>query len=423
MNRTFFISIIILLSGCTPKIYDDFFTEKRFRFDYVIEGNAESQEIEGLSVWEEDIWGGSKENLVDTFFYGDYYLNIFDEKQDKLIYSRGFSDLFIEWQTTAEAKVSDRAYKQSILFPALKRTGRIEILKRDSTMNFNLIYSATVHPKTVKAWKGVDDNIVTRTIHEGDKPEKALDITFLAEGYTVEQQDKFFKDVERFKGYLFSWEPYNQYKESVNFHAVFAPSAEKGVDIPGKDQYVNTIVDAHFYTFDIERYLTLPDLTKVYNYLGATPVDQVVILVNSDKYGGGGIYNFYSIFTSDNAFAERLFLHEFGHGFASLGDEYFNSEVAYENFGSTNYEPYEPNITNLINFEAKWKGMIADSVPVPTPDSSVYDNVIGVFEGANYVSKGFYRPYRNCAMRSSGMKYFCPVCKRSIEEMLLFYAK
>lgn len=423
MNRLLIIPIFVLLFGCAPEGYEDYFTEKRFRFDYVITGNFAHQEIDELNLFEEEIWGGSRINLIDTFEYGDYLLKIYDEKSDKLIYSRGFSDLFIEWQTTAEAKQVEKSYNQSILFPAPKKSVRMEILKRDSTMNFGVFFTRNIDPKSAEIIKSEVLPTTSRIIHKGSDYTEALDIVFLSEGYTKEEEDKFYSDVERFREFLFAWKPYKNYTDRINFTAVFAPSKESGVDIPGQDIFVETIADAHFYTFGIERYLTLPDLTKVYKYLVAYPVDQVVILANSDKYGGGGIYNFYNIFTSDNELGERLFLHEFGHGFAGLGDEYFNSAVAYEDFGSANYEPYEPNITNLVNFNVKWKSMVPDSVPIPTPDSSIYDNIVGVFEGANYVSKGFYRPYRDCAMRSSHMKFFCPVCEKSIEEMIMFYSK
>lgn len=423
MYRIFIILFFVLLSGCAPKTYDYYFTEKRYRFDYEIKGTATNQEIKELALYEEKIWGGSRMNLIDTFEYGAYFVKIFDKKSNELIYSRGFSDLFMEWQTTAEAKEISKSYRQTILFPAPKREIRMEILRRDTAMQWGLIYTKLIQPNSASLSNKMPVEIESRIIHRSDVPEKALDIVLLAEGYTIEEADKFFSDAEKFKEFLFGWEPYKNYKQSINFNAVFSASKDSGVDIPGEDIFVESIVDAHFYTFGIERYLTLPDLTKVYDYLSEYPVDQVVVLANSEKYGGGGMYNFYNIFTSDNEHGERLFLHEFGHGFGGLGDEYYTSDVAYEDFGSKNYEPYEPNITNLVNFNKKWKNMLADSVPVPTPDTDEYDSVLGVFEGANYVAKGFYRPYRTCAMKEIHIKYFCPVCKKSLEEMIKFYAE
>lgn len=423
MNRIFILLFFAILAGCTPKSYNYYFTEKRYRFDYEIKGSATHQEIEELAIYEEKVWGGSKINLIDTFEYGAYILKIFDEKSNQVIYSRGFSDLFLEWQTTAEAKEISKAYRQTLLFPAPKREIRMEIYKRDTTMQWGLIFTKLIQPNSAPVIKQMSVETESKMIHQGNESAKALDIVFLAEGYTGEEAEKFFLDVEKFKDFLFAWKPYKDNMNSININAVFASSKESGVDIPGENIFVESIVNAHFYTFGIERYLTLPDLTKVYDYLSDYPADQVVVLANSEKYGGGGMYNFYNIFTSDNDHGERLFLHEFGHGFGGLGDEYFNSVVAYEDFGSENYEPYEPNITNLVNFNSKWKNMMADSVPVPTPDTDEYDNVLGVFEGANYVPKGFYRPYRTCAMREIHIKYFCPVCEKSLEEMIKFYAE
>lgn len=423
MNRIYILLFFILLSGCAPKTYDYYFTEKRYRFDYEINGDHTHQEIKELALYEEKIWGGSKVNLIDTFEYGAYLLKIIDEKSNQVIYSRGFSDLFLEWQTTAEAKETFKSYRQTLLFPAPKRKIRLEIVKRDTSMQWELMYTKHIQPNSAPTSKRAPGEIESRIIHYGDKPDKALDIVLLAEGYTREEVNKFFTDAEKFKAFLFEWFPYKNYTQRINFNAVFSPSKDSGVDVPGENIFVESIVDAHFYTFGIERYLTLPDLTKVYNFLSEYPVDQVVVLVNSEIYGGGGIYNFYNIFTSDSKHGERLFLHEFGHGFGGLGDEYYTSEVAYESFGNKNYEPYEPNITNLVNFNKKWKSMLADSIPIPTPDTDEYEGVLGVFEGANYVPKEFYRPYRTCAMKEIHIKYFCPVCEKSLEEMMKFYAE
>jgi hypothetical protein len=280
-----------------------------------------------------------------------------------------------------------------------------------------------VNPDTIFTSPKHKEETESKVIHQAGDPKEKLDIVMVSEGYTQKEKEKFYRDAERFKNYLFSWKPYDKNTGNININAVFAASEESGVDIPGEDVWKNTLLDAHFYTFGVERYLTLPDLTKVYNCLSEYPVDQVVVLVNSEKYGGGGIFNFYNVFTSDNEAAELLFLHEFGHGFAGLADEYFNSEVAYEANSNNNSEPYEPNITNRINFRTKWKAMVADSVPVPTPDIEKYDSVVGVYEGANYMAKGFYRPYRTCAMRSSKTLWFCPVCAKNIGYMIGFYAR
>ncbi|MBN1118036.1 MAG: peptidase M64 [Bacteroidales bacterium] len=412
--------LISLLPSCSIKYnYKKFFKESRLRFEYSITGDASTLKIEEKSIVRDLYWGGSKVNLIDTFQYGLYFLKIYDLKSNQLIYSRGYCNLFSEWQTTADADTNEKTFSDCILFPEPRKDFKICIEKRDSQNRFHKVFEKDFEPESI-ANSILQEGVSARDIHKSGNFENNVDIVFFAEGYTQNEQDKFFRDVERFKNYLFGWEPFLNYKDKINILAVFAPSPQTGVDIPSTGLEVETLADAHFGTFGIDRYLTLPDIGKVYKYLNAVPVDQVCVLVNSSKYGGGGIYNYYNIFTSDDYHAELLFLHEFGHGFASLADEYFNSEVAYEDFGDLNTEPYQPNITTLVDFERKWMSMVPDTVPIPTPDTSLYDNAVGVFEGANYVAEGFYRPYRNCAMQSSAMRNFCPVCERSIEKMILF---
>jgi hypothetical protein len=400
--------------------YSSDFTDKRYRFDYYIEGNYTTAKIIPDCIYEEAIWGGSKTNLIDTFEYGELLFKITDANTNRLIFSKGYSNLFDEWQTTEEAKSSSTRYHECILFPAPRREAVLEIFKRDSTLAFVKIFDIKINPFSKSIIRKSPLKTTPKTINKSSESSKALDIVFLSEGYVTGQEEMFFSDVERFKNYMFAWEPYSSFQKSINILAVFAPSTEEGTDIPGENIWANTITDAHFNTFGIDRYLTVPDICKIYDYLTEYPVDQVCVLVNSGKYGGGSIYNFCSVFTADNERAELVFLHEFGHGFASLADEYFNSPVTYVDLGSKSYEPYEPNITNLADFDKKWKFMISDTIPIPTPDVPDYNNIVGLFEGANYKPKGFYRPQRDCAMRSTGIKQFCAVCKISIERMLLF---
>ena len=148
------------------------------------------------------------------------------------------------------------------------------------------------------------------------------------------------------------------------------------------------------------------------------PCDAIFILVNSEIYGGGGMYNFYAIGTADNPHTIRVFVHELGHSFAGLADEYFQSEVAYNDFYDLRIEPWEPNITTLVDFDRKWKDMLPSGTPVPTPTEAPYTDKTGVFEGGGYRDKGIYRPMDHCMMRD--MAAFCPVCRRAILRMIDF---
>ena len=204
---------------------------------------------------------------------------------------------------------------------------------------------------------------------------------------------------------------------------VIAPSENSGTDIPADNIWKSTAVGTSFYTFDTDRYLMTIDNKKLRDIASYAPYDQIYILVNTDEYGGGSIYNHYSVCVSDNLFSEYVFLHEFGHGFASLGDEYYTSDVAYAEFYSKDVEPLDPNLTTLVNFDSKWKDMVKEDTPVPTPGIPEYADKVGAFEGAGYVAKGVYRPFEDCTMRSITVDNFCPVCKRVIQNMINFYSE
>jgi len=222
---------------------------------------------------------------------------------------------------------------------------------------------------------------------------------------------------------LFAEEPFTSYRDRINIWAVEAVSMESGTDVPGENIYVNTALNSNFYTFDLDRYLTTTDIKAVNDYAAVVPHDNIVVLINSPRYGGGGVYNYYSGTTADHPLSPKVFAHEFGHGLAGLADEYYSSEVAYDEFYPLDVEPWEPNITTLVNFNHKWKDMIPEGVPVPTPAEEKYSNLTGLFEGGGYSAKGIYRPEMECRMKSNGPKGFCSVCRAAITDMLDFYTK
>ena len=260
-------------------------------------------------------------------------------------------------------------------------------------------------------------------VHKSGSPGKKLDILFIPEGYLADQEEKFRSDCSRFAGYLFNTSPYDEYTGMINIWGVFAPSRDEGTDIPGDSIWANTLLNTSFNTFGSERYLTTADYFMVRDIASNAPADQVIILVNYDKYGGGGMYNFYSVSTVDHESSDFVMTHEFGHAFPGLGDEYYSSDVAVEDFYNLGKEPWEPNLTTLVDFNSKWAGMLDASTPVPTEDTDEYDGIIGVFEGGGYVASGVYRPYRDCSMNVVRYNHFCPVCKQAIRQMIEFYIK
>jgi hypothetical protein len=247
----------------------------------------------------------------------------------------------------------------------------------------------------------------------------------IPDGYTQNEMDKFIKDAKRFTGFLFNASPYKENKSKFNIYAIQAPSTESGPDIPGDGVWKNTLLGTNFYTFDSERYLMTSENKAVRDVASNAPYDQIYIMVNTSKYGGGAIYNHYATCVSENQHGDYVFAHEFGHSFAGLGDEYYESSTSYNEFYPLDVEPPDPNLTTMVDFGRKWKNMIDKNTPVPTPADEKYkkSGVIGVFEGGGYVNKGVYRPSYDCSMKSISVDNFCPVCRKAIQEMIDFYTK
>ncbi|HRZ76034.1 MAG TPA: M64 family metallopeptidase, partial [Bacteroidales bacterium] len=217
--------------------------------------------------------------------------------------------------------------------------------------------------------------------------------------------------------------PYNEYRDHINIRAVHSISAESGTDFPHEGIWKRTLMNSRFFTFGSERYLTTDDYHSLMDVAANVPWDQVLVLVNSKEYGGGGIYNHYLVCTSDHSLSDFVFVHELGHSLAGLADGYYTSSTAYESFYDLRLEPWEPNITTLVDFGSKWQDLILDGTPVPTPDKADYARVTGVFEGAGYAEKGIYRPFQDCTMKSASMDNFCPVCLRAIRRMMESYTE
>jgi hypothetical protein len=266
-------------------------------------------------------------------------------------------------------------------------------------------------------------NASVTKIYGTGEPQKCVDLAFIAEGYSKDEMGKFREDVKKMADILFAEAPFGDYRDKINIWAVEAVSSDSGTDIPGERVYLNTILNSSFYTFGIDRYLTTQDIKSVNDYAAVAPHDNIIVLINSNKYGGGGVYNYYSGTTAGHPLSPKVFIHEFGHGFAGLADEYYSSEVAYDEFYPLSVEPWEPNITTMVNFDSKWKKLIAEETPVPTPAEDKYNKVTGLFEGGGYSTKGIFRPELDCRMKSNGLKGYCSVCSEAIKKMIEFYTR
>ena len=405
--------------------YETYFTPDRLRIDLTFAGDASHQQIflEGLT--KEGAWSGSKTNLIDPFRYGEYFMEV-QTSSGEAIYSKGFNTLFQEWRTTADALTTPQAFNSTNVIPFPKEKVVLKVFERvKATGLHNEIFSVTIDPADKLISHEVANNFkVSRIMYSGD-PANKVDLLFIAEGYTAQQMEKFLADARRFADYMFTMPPYNRHKEDFNIWAVESISEESGTDIPHEGVWKKTVANSNFYTFRSDRYLTAQNQKTICQIATAAPYDALYVIINNEKYGGGGIYNFYGLSASDCPWALEVFVHEFGHSFAGLGDEYYDSSTSYEEFYNIKIEPWEPNITTLVNFDAKWKDMLPAGTAVPTaplPDKK--DNVtIGVYEGGGYMAKGIYRPVMDCRMKTNQAHGFCPVCQRAIEKMIEYYCK
>jgi hypothetical protein len=420
MNRVFCFLSAFLLSGMlsyAQVAFDACFNGKQLLIDFALCGNDAEQSAALMQLREEPVWGGPRKNLTDPFEYGGYLLKAYDKASGELIYSRGFNTLFEEWRMTEQAKTETQAWINSIVMPFPHRPVTAVLLAHNhSTNNRDTLMTLDIDPSSIFIERSrLTDNQVT-DIRIAGEPAGKVDLAFVAEGYTVSEKDKFVADAKRFTDALFAVPPYDRHREDFNVRAIFLESEESGTDFSGRGIFKNTALNAGFYTFGTDRYLTTSDMKSIRDAVWNIPCDAIFVLVNSEVYGGGGMYNFYAIGTVDNERTIQVFVHEFGHSFAGLADEYFSSETSSDDFYNLNIEPWEPNITTLVDFDKKWKNMLPPGTPVPTPTEAPYAEKLGVFEGGGYLAKGIYRPMNHCMMRD--LKPFCPVCSNAIVRMI-----
>lgn len=419
------LSTILLISNPVfPQInFDQYFENKTLRLDYYHTGNSSEDSYSIDELIEEPFWGGSKTNLIDKFNYGKYKVVVKDHDSGKEIYSRTYATLFSEWQTTDEAKQTIKSFSETVVFPYPKENVIVEFYSRDKKNILQKKFEYIVNPNSyfVKTERTLEyENF---EVLKSNSSNKAVDIVIIPDGYTIDEMDKFKEDCKKFAGYLFNASPYKENEDKFNIWGIEAPSKESGTDIPADNIWKNTITNTRFYTFDLDRYLMTSDNKTLRNIASNAPYDQIFILVNTNKYGGGAIFNHYSVCVSDNKYGEYIFTHEFGHGFAGLGDEYYTSDVAYNEFYPLDVEPLDPNLTTLVNFDSKWKDMLDEETPIPTPAEKEFKGTLGVFEGGGYVAKGVYRPMQDCSMKSISVDNFCPVCNHAIKQMIDFYSE
>lgn len=414
--------------------FDGYFENKTMRIDYIHGGNSSTESFKIFGIKNDGLWGGRVKVMNDPYNLGLYAFDIVDAASGKVLYTQGFCSVFGEWQTTIEAGEINKDFEESIRFPWPKNIFKLVMRKRDSTNTFQTIWTETVNPALYAKAEHSSPPAQVRYFMKNGNPKYKVDIVVLADGYAVADSTVFSNDVQQFIDAFFSVEPFKGRKADFNVAAVYSTSPVSGIRLQKPNYYPANILGCSYYTFGTERYVLTEREWTVRDYASAVPYDFLVILLNSDKYGGGGIYNLYITASAKSVSSGYVMVHEMGHHIAGLADEYYTSDVAYQ-VSMPKYEPWEFNITALLKPEnLKWKSMVDPTTPIPTPwqkekyeqnealnlADEVYSNKVGAFEGAGYLSKGLYRPEIDCIMFSNSLK-FCRVCRKGLNRVLDMY--
>ncbi len=391
------------------------------RVDFFRCGDFRTDSIEIKEMFMQQNGSIGPEAYLDAFNYGEYRIEAY--KSDSTCYfRRGYSSLFNEWKTTSEALTSYRKFEESVLIPYDENLSWIVFSMRDSLDRWHFQKSVSIPAKKAIQFKNLKAYPV-KELQVNGPADKKLDILFVPDGYTKNEMNLFKDDCENAMKSILGSQPFNDFKERISFRAVLAPSVESGTDYPHKGVIKNTLLNSSYNTFGTERYLTTFSYHKVMDVASAAPADHIVILVNDGDYGGGGFYNFFSLASAHNVYTNFLIQHEMGHGLSGLGDEYYTSDVAYNSFYNSLAEPWEPNLTTLVDFSSKWDSLLDDNTPVPTPIEGKNCGRIGVFEGGGYSAKGIYRPACDCTMKSVRYNFFCEACKAVVRRTILWYSR
>lgn len=408
------------------------FTGETLRLDYVFCGDASHQAI----YWEEalrtGVWAGRRTHLGEPMLRGNGQIRLLDPSSGEVLYINSFSTLFQEWVTYEEATRVQRAFENCFQVPFPKHPVEVEICLTDHHGAVSARLRHRIDPEDILIRELHDSGLHAEVLHQGGTVEEAIDLVILADGYTEGEESKFFADADRARRALLAHEPFRSHAGRFSFRAVFAPSAESGASVPHEGLWRNTVADSHFDTFYSDRYLTSSSLRKIYDLAGTVPFEHIILLINTPVYGGGGIFNAITYMGSDHPTFNQVLVHEFGHAFAGLGDEYFYDDM-FENPYPADVEPWEPNLTTLVDFGSKWQDMLPPGTAVPTPvdaleqqdvrsrwktftneQKALLNSKVGVYEGGGYTSKGVYRPVQECRMKINECEEFCPVCTRAI---------
>jgi hypothetical protein len=457
--------LLVLLSTCTI-VAAQTETLQTMRLDYVHSGDAGGEQfaLDGFVV--EGAWPGPMDRWVDETNLGKYYFQVVDRATNRVLYSRGFASIFGEWQTTDEAKQLRRAFHESIRFPEPDKPVQIVIKGRGPRNEFREVWSIVLVPEVPTVDRSAPPKLNVWAVIQNGPPRDKVDLLLLGDGYTSGEMNKWHSDARRTAELLFAVSPFKEHRQDFNVWAIDTPAEESGVARPSDSVYRRSPLRAGYDAFGSERYVLSFDNKRIREIASAAPYEFIEIVVNDRKYGGGGIFNLFATVSADNAFTSYVFVHEFGHHFAGLADEYYTSDVAYGS-SADRPEPWEPNVTADPR-GAKWKDLLSSGIDLPSAwpkqefeqmqqqtqerrrmiraqhrpeeqmealfreereratkllSSGRNAGKIGAFEGAMYEAKGYYRPQQDCIMFTRDAVGFCAACRRAIERIIRMYAQ
>ena len=419
-----FLLCLIAVSSTRAQVFADHFADKTLRVDYIFNGNASGQAIclDGVSAL--PTWAGRKHHLAELPLQGNGQIIMRNAASGKTIYTTSFSSLFQEWLETDEARNVTKGFENTFLLPYPLQPVEIEITLLDPRRNVRASMKHIVHPNDVLIEQKGNSHITPhKYLLHNDSPEKCIDVAILAEGYTLQEMQTFYEDADIACKSIFDHEPFKSMKKRFNVVAVASPSTDSGVSVPRLNEWKHTAFGSHFSTFYSDRYLTTSRVKAIHDALAGIPYEHIIILANTEEYGGGGIYNSYTLTTAHHPMFRPVVVHEFGHSFGGLADEYFYDNDVMTDTYPLDIEPWEQNISTQVDFAAKWKDMLSENTPVPTPAEVSENYPTGVYEGGGYSAKGIFRPAENCRMRTNEYPAFCPVCQRALRRIIEFYTE
>lgn len=418
---TFILTMLLLSAAVYAQEFNDWFEDRTLRIDYTFSGNVNQQMIAVDELKSVPRWYGKRQRLAELPVEGNGQITVRAHQSGDIIYRNSFSTLFQEWLSYDEAKTTSRAFENVFLVPFPKDTVDITLNLFNNCREVMATLTHTVVPQDILIRKIGEEPTPYRTVIQAADTTRCIHIAYIAEGYQQDEMDIFLRDVNTANEALFAHEPFKSLKDRFNVIAVEAPSVDSGTSIPSKGIWKHTALGSHFDTFYSDRYLTTLRLKTLHDWLAGTPYEHIVILVNTENYGGGGILNSYNLAMAHHPLFKPVVVHEFGHSFAGLADEY-----AYEEEDIPMYphdvEPWELNITTLTDFHGKWEHLIKKGTEIPTKPSSDMKK-IGVYEGAGYSLKGVYRGLQDCRMRTNENPEFCQVCRDAIIRLIDFYTE